>query len=295
MHPRLKEWKLKGQYTTFNNLKIFYRITGVGPALMIVHGYPYNGFDFEKIIDSLSTRFTVIIPDLPGMGFSDKPKNHPYSFNEFADLYTFLLQKLEVNEVHFLSHDLGNSIVQELLARDVAGAIPFKIKSVAFLNGGLFTDVYRPRKIQILLSKSPDFFGKVLSRILTKAVVMKSTSEVFGSNKPSAALQDIFWDILNYNDGKAIAYLLGRLVFEKDVHQRKWINAMQQTSIPQCFINGPADPNSGIQMAKRYQELIPRGKVFILQESVGHWPQIEAPDETLHTFYLFHDVARDNK
>jgi pimeloyl-ACP methyl ester carboxylesterase len=80
---------------------------------------------------------------------------------------------------------------------------------------------------------------------------------------------------------------MGRLVFEKDVHQHRWIAAMQHSTIPMCFINGPADPNSGIHMAKRYSELIPNANVVLLNENIGHWPQIEAPDEVLITFYKF--------
>jgi pimeloyl-ACP methyl ester carboxylesterase len=141
------------------------------------------------------------------------------------------------------------------------------------LNGGLFTDVYQPRVIQILLSKSPKPIGKMLSRLMSRKSVSKATAEVFGVNtKPSEDLLQNFWDILNYNNGKSIAYLIGRLVFAKEKHQPRWIKAMQQTKIPMCFINGPADPNSGMHMAKRYEALIPNPNVALLSKNIGHWP-----------------------
>jgi pimeloyl-ACP methyl ester carboxylesterase len=279
-----------GSYLTFNDLSIFYRIVGQGPPLLIFHGYPYNGFDFEKIVPSLSQRFRVIIPDMPGMGFSDKPESHRYSFEEMADVYSRLLQELFISEVHILAHDLGNSVVQELIARDREKANSFSIRSVVFLNGGLFSDVYKPRTIQILLSRSPAFIGRLLSSFMTRKMVLKATQEVFGKDtKPSEEWQDIFWDVLNYKNGKSIAYLLGRLVFEKDRHQSRWIKAMQETPIPLCFVNGPADPNSGRHMANRYKELIPNGALYLLSPDIGHWPQIEAPEETLESFYSFHE------
>ncbi len=223
-----------------------------------------------------------------GMGFSDKPENHLYSFDEMADLYTTLIKELQITETHILAHDLGNSVVQELLARNEENKNPFKINSIAFLNGGLFTDAYKPRLIQLLLSKSPKPIGRILSRLMTKKSVSKATSEVFGINtKPSIVLLQNFWDILNYNNGKSIAYLIGRLVFAKEKHQPRWIGAMQQTKIPMCFINGPADPNSGKHMAERYQQLIPNADVKLLGESIGHWPQIEASIETLTIFTVF--------
>lgn len=288
MTQELLNWKLKGNYYSFKGYQIFYIKEGTGPILTIFQGYPYNSFDFEKVWNELIKNFTVIVPDMLGMGFSDKPENHHYSFEEMADLYTTLLNQLQITETHALAHDLGNSVVQEILARKEENKNPFEMKSIAFLNGGLFTAVYKPRLIQILLSKSPKPIGKILSRLMTKKSVSKATAAVFGvDTKPSAALLQNFWDVLNYNKGKSIAYLIGRLVFAKDKYQQRWITAMQQTKTPMCLINGPADPNSGLHMAQRYQQLISNANVKLLDQNIGHWPQIEAPEQTLQAYHQF--------
>lgn len=290
MHPKLSEWHANGSYLTFNNLKIFYRVIGTGQPLLVFHGYPYSGFDFEPVVNVLSRHFRVIIPDMPGMGFSDKPAAHRYDFEEMANVYAALLQTLSISEVHLLAHDLGNSVAQELIARDREKANAFSILSVVFLNGGLFSDVYRPRLIQRLLSQSPPSMGRLLSKLMTRHMVMKATREVFGKDtKPTPDQEEVFWQVLNFNDGKSIAYLLGRLVFEKDRHQPRWIKAMQESQIPLCFVNGPADPNSGRHMANRFKELIPKGTLYMLPDAIGHWPQLEAPEETLRYFFLFHE------
>lgn len=288
MQENLLNWKSKGKYFSFRGYQIFYIKEGTGPALTIFHGYPYNSFDFEKIWDELIQNFTVVVPDMLGMGFSDKPEKHQYSFEEMADLYSALFKELQITETHILTHDLGNSVVQELLARNEEGKNPFRIKSIAYLNGGLFTDVYKPRLIQILLSKSPKPIGRILSRLMSKKSVSKATAEVFGVNtKPSAELLQNFWDILNYNNGKSIAYLIGRLVFKKEKYQQRWIEAMQNTNVPMCFINGPADPNSGMHMAVRYTQLIPNANIKLLDKDIGHWPQIEAPHEVMKVYKYF--------
>lgn len=289
MEIKLDEWRAKGSYFRFKELNIFFLKEGNGPVLLVFHGYPYNGFDFNRVLNDLATRFTVIIPDMPGMGFSDKPDRHTYSFNEMADMYASVLDNFKVTEVHVLSHDLGNSVVQELIARDGESGNLFTIKSVVFLNGGLFTDVYQPRLIQILLSQTPKPIGRLLSKLMTKSMVSKATAEVFGEKtKPTPERLDDFWKVLNFNKGKSIAYLLGRLIFEKKTQQKRWIDAMCRTSIPMCFVNGPADPNSGVHMANRYRELIPDANVVLLNDDIGHWPQIEAPNQVLEAFHFFH-------
>ena len=47
------------------------------------------------------------------------------------------------------------------------------------------------------------------------------------------------------------------------------------------FIDGPADPNSGRHMADCYRQLIPNPDVVMLDDGIGHWPQIEAPKAVL--------------
>jgi pimeloyl-ACP methyl ester carboxylesterase len=288
MNTALANWKSKGQYFNYKSKSIFYIQEGEGSCLLIFHGYPYNSFDFKDLWSDLISNHQVIAPDMLGMGFSEKPANYNYNFEDHADMYTALLQYLNINEVEILAHDLGNSVVQELIARNQEKQNPFTIKSVAFLNGGLFMDVYKPRLIQRLLSQSPKPIGKLVSSLMSKKSVDKATSEVFGINtKPSKELLQEFWEILNYNNGKSIAYLIGRLVFDKAKYQARWISAMQQTKIPMCFINGPSDPNSGNHMAKRYEELIPNPNVILLSKNIGHWPQLEAPQQVLDAYTHF--------
>ena len=67
---------------------------------------------------------------------------------------------------------------------------------------------------------------------------------------------------------------------------------MQLTKIPMCFINGPADPNSGAHMAQRYRELIPAPIVILLDNDIGHWPQIEAPQAVIGAYKNFMNMAK---
>jgi pimeloyl-ACP methyl ester carboxylesterase len=288
MDGMVEKWKAKGQYLSFQNKSIFYMQEGKGEHLLLIHGYPYNSFEWKDTMAELAETYTVTIFDLLGMGFSDKPANHKYSFEEYSEIVNALLITLNINSTHILSHDLGVSVAQELLVREKEGKNNFSIKSLAFMNGSLFIDVYKPRLIQKLLSKSPTFIGKTLSKILNKKMVNNSVKSVFGPfTKPSDDFLDKQWDILNYNDGKSISYLIGRLVFEKYNYLHRWVDEMRVTSIPMCYICGPCDPNSGIHMAQRYGELIPNAKIFLLGENIGHWPMLEAQEETLAAYGKF--------
>jgi pimeloyl-ACP methyl ester carboxylesterase len=53
-----------------------------------------------------------------GFGFSSKPHPHDYSMFEQTDVHEALLARLGIRRVHLLAHDYGDTVAQELLARD---------------------------------------------------------------------------------------------------------------------------------------------------------------------------------
>ncbi len=286
MNLELKSWLKNGNFFEINNHKIFYKQIGSGEDLILLHGYPYSSYDWKLILNDLSKVYRVTLFDFLGMGFSDKPKNHQYSFNEYSNLVSEIAKKLEIKKARIFAHDLGVSVVQEMLTKEKN--LGFEIHSIAYLNGGLFSDVYKPRLIQRILSQSPNFIGKFLSKKIKREKIEKSILGLFGKHtQPSKELLDDYWEILNFNEGKSISYLIGRLIFEKKFHQEKWISAMQKTKIPQCYIYGPSDPNSGTHMAKRFKEVLPNSKIYPLTEKISHWSQIEAPIEVIKSYFEF--------
>jgi pimeloyl-ACP methyl ester carboxylesterase len=46
-----------------------------GPALILLHGYTQTSRKWRPLIDKLKDKFTIIAPDLPGIGDSDIPKD----------------------------------------------------------------------------------------------------------------------------------------------------------------------------------------------------------------------------
>ena len=151
MDAELEAWKAAGTYFDYLGFDIFYRVEGSGPHLLLIHGYPFNTFDWAPIWDRLTARFTVIAPDMIGMGFSAKPVAYQYSVHDHADMHEALLAHLGIDRVHILAHDLGDSVAQEMLARlhfgeQSSGSLG--IDTLTWLNGGLFNETYTPRALQ---------------------------------------------------------------------------------------------------------------------------------------------------
>ncbi|WP_205876467.1 alpha/beta fold hydrolase [Mycobacterium camsae] len=295
MDADLKRWLDSGECFDYLGFKIFYRAAGSGHPLLLIHGYPFNSFDWAPIWPALVQRFTVIAPDMIGMGFSEKPGTYQYAVHDHADMHEALLAHLGVNTAHILAHDLGDSVGQELLARYEFGEQSygaFNIDSITWLNGGMFIESYTPRVAQKLMSGTA--LGDIVSHLqgsrLSRRLLEPTLREMFGpKTKPTRHMMDVFNEILDYNDGRRVMHKVGRFINDRYIHRNRWVRAMRQTAVPQRLINGPIDPNSGAHMARRYAEVVPKADVVMLAEDIGHWPQLEAPEAVLTHFFAHID------
>src|SRR6266849_2463009 len=99
---------------------IAYRDQGEGPVVVLLHGFPTSSFLWRREIPLLASRMRVIAPDLLGYGESDRPEGVDLAEVAQAAYVRELLDRLGVEEVAVVGHDIGGAIGQ-LLALDPDG------------------------------------------------------------------------------------------------------------------------------------------------------------------------------
>lgn len=282
-----QQWRQTGNYFQYINHRVFYRNSEKdAPILLLLHGFPSASWDWHKIWDKLAENFHLIAPDFIGYGFSDKPVDYRYSILDQADLCERLLRKHQLKNVHLLAHDYGNSVAQELMIRHLSKDLSFTIESVCVLNGGLFIEAQKPRIIQKLLL-SP--IGFLLNPLLTKERLRSNFKAIFGPNTPPTE-EEIghFFDLINHNNGRRVLHLVIRYLQERKKYRDRWVMALQKFQ-PLRLISGPEDPVSGRNINKRFRELVPNPDIVELR-GIGHYPQVEAPDQVLQHFLAFQQL-----
>lgn len=279
------QWKQSGKYTSFRDFQIFYQDTASNaPVLLCIHGFPTSSWDWQWIWEGISQHFRVIAPDMLGFGFSDKPAKHRYTIHEQADLHEALLEELGIEEYSILAHDYGDTVAQELLARQGEGKAKAKITKLCFLNGGIFPEMHRPRPIQTLLL-SP--LGGLANRFISKSVFAKTLNRILGKESQlSPEVVDKYWEIITYQNGQQRGHQLMRYMLDRREHRDRWVHILQKTEVPLCLINGVVDPVSGGHAANYYEQIIPNPRVVRLSQ-IGHYPQVEAAEATLEAFLDF--------
>ena len=281
----LEAWREAGRIEKVMGRDWFVREQGDGPAVLLIHGFPTASWDWSWIWDDLAADHRLIAPDLLGYGFSAKPVDHAYSIADQADRCEALLAATGVGAYQVLAHDYGDTVAQELLARRNEGSGAAGLRSVCFLNGGLFPEAHRPRLIQKLLYGP---LGPLLAKTMSRSRFAKSFAAVFGPDtQPSEAELDAFWALVRHNDGtRVIPKLLGYMLERKEKRER-WVGALVDAAVPIGVINGSLDPVSGRHLVARYREVVGKGGFIVELESVGHYPQVEAPEAVANAWRRF--------
>ena len=284
----LNEWKNKGQYIDHKSHPVFTIDEGQGAVILLIHGFPTASWDWWQTWETLTDQYRVLTLDMMGFGFSAKPEKYNYRIFDQADLIENWLAAKEIKTIKILSHDYGDTVAQELLARyndrlsnQKEG---LKIESICFLNGGLFPESHEPLLIQKILI-SP--IGGVVGRIFNRKKLGINFKRIFGPHtQPTEKELDDFWELICYNGGKKIFHRLIKYMKERKENRTRWVGAMQNTKIPLRLIDGTYDPISGQNIADRYREIIPNPDIIEL-ENIGHFPLIEAPDLVLKHYLNF--------
>ena len=256
------------------------------PWLLLIHGFPTSSWDWSAFWPDLEKQFNLAALDMLGFGLSDKPTNIQYSIINQADLQEALLSELGVGEAHLFVHDYGNTVGQELLARANEGSLSFSLKSLCFLNGGLFPEQHRARFIQ-KLGLTP--FGPLVGILLTKNGLRNSFDEIFGPDTKASEIEiDGHWALMNENSGRRVLHKLLRYIPERRANRTRWVGALKDARAPLRLIDGGRDPVSGEHLYHYYREEVPNADAVLL-EDIGHYPHTEAPDRVLSAFLEFHE------
>ena len=91
---------------TIESVKLHYLTAGHGPTLILLHGYTQTSRMWRPIIPLLAEKFTVIAPDLPGIGDSAIPKDGLDMKTAAIRLHS-LAKSLQIEKARVVGHDIG--------------------------------------------------------------------------------------------------------------------------------------------------------------------------------------------
>ena len=99
----------RNAYTTIDGVRFHYLIGGHGPAVLLLHGWPVTAYAWRHVAPVLAGHFTVIAPDMPGLGDSG-PSPLGYGKQIVAREIHGLVRHLGFSSVLLAGHDMGGPV-----------------------------------------------------------------------------------------------------------------------------------------------------------------------------------------
>jgi pimeloyl-ACP methyl ester carboxylesterase len=111
-----------------NGLQLHYVIGGQGDPIVLLHGWPQTWYEWRHVIPALAKNYTVIVPDLRGLGDSSKPVDGYDGKTVAEDIYQLVAQ-LRFKDIFLVGHDLGAPV-----AYSYAAAHPSEVRGLVILD-----------------------------------------------------------------------------------------------------------------------------------------------------------------
>jgi pimeloyl-ACP methyl ester carboxylesterase len=264
-----------------NGIKLHYLTAGSGPTVILLHGYTQTSRMWRPIMPLLAQKFTVIAPDLPGIGDSEIPKDG-LDMKTAAIRIHALAKSLGVQKARVVGHDIGL-----MVAYAYAAQFPAETEKLAVLDAFLpgvpgWEAVYNDPNVWHFRFHGPTpealvsgreriyfaYFWNDLAADKTRSVP-KLDREAYVAAYSKPGRMRAGW-----------AYFAAWPQTAKDFEQL----AQTKLTIPVLAIGG--EKSLG-EMLGQQMKLVATDVAVVVLKDTGHWVMEERPKETIEALMKF--------
>lgn len=290
------EWKARGRVVPIEELDTFVldvapeRDTG-RPPFFVLHGFPTCSFDWRAVLPALARERRVVLFDFFGFGLSAKPDVR-YSIRRYADQAAQVARHAGLESVVLLTHDMGDTVGGELLARDLEGQLDLTIEARVLTNGSIYIEMAHLTAGQQFLLALDDARVELPGGTDDPGANFKTgVGSTFANAHPATddemAAQ---WELVAHNSGNTLMARTIRYIEDRRAEESRFTGAIERHPSPLGVVWGAEDPVAVVAMTERLLDARP-GTPLVVLDDVGHYPMVEAPDR--FTDALFDVLAAD--
>jgi pimeloyl-ACP methyl ester carboxylesterase len=272
---RVEGWQRRGRLERFREHSIHVHTrTGSEPVLLLLHGFPSSSYDWRLLLEE-EREHAGLAFDFLGFGLSDKPRDHSYTLGWQADLAEDLAGRLGKGRPVFVcAHDMGTSVATELMARDLAGELGFRMAGMLLFNGSIILERSQPTLAQRMLRSR---LGPIAARLTSERFFRHQFASIFSPEHPLTDEEEADqWSLITRDGGSRLGHKLVHYMDERVIYADRWHGAIRNWPGPLTFAWGMLDPVATPDVLEGLRELRPQAPVVEFAD-LGHYPQIEDP------------------
>ena len=264
-----------------NGVKLHYMTAGDGTPLILLHGYAETSLMWKPIIPVLAERFTVIAPDLPGIGDSDIPADG-LDMKSAAIRIHDLAKSLGVQKAEVVGHDIGL-----MVAYAYAALFPTEVTKLVLMDAFLpgvagWEAVYNNPGIWHFRFNGPTPEALVQGRERTYFAYF--WNDLAADKNRSIPATDREAYIAAYSRPGRMhagwAYFVSFLQAAKDFAQ------LSQTKLTMPVLSIGGEKSLGEALGQQ-TKLVATDVTVVVLKDTGHWILEERPKETTEALQMF--------
>jgi pimeloyl-ACP methyl ester carboxylesterase len=265
-----------------DNVQLHYLTAGHGPAVILLHGYTQTSRMWRPIIPVLAEKFTVIAPDLPGIGDSSIPGDNEISMIVAAKQIHDLVRSLKIDKARVVGHDIGL-----MVAYAYAAQFPSETEKLAVMDAFLpGVPGWEP------IYNAPNIWHFRFNGEYPEKLVQRRERTYF----------EYFWNVLASDKTHSIpeadrkAYIqaysrpkrmhAGWAYFASWPQLAKNFAQLSQTKLTMPVLSIGGEKSLGNELAKQ-MNLVANDVTIVVLKDAGHWISEERPKETTDALTKF--------
>ncbi len=256
---------------------------GVGPAFVLMHGFPDNLHIYDDLIPYLvASGRRVVTFDFLGFGASDKPARATYSFKQQLGDLEAVVNTLGLGKFVPVAHDSSGPAAVNFAIEHAE-----RVDSMCMLNSayGETPTVQWPEAIELFATKklaalasaiaqSPEQFGWVLNWQKQQFLdALPDSQKAHYEEFLGPLIADNF--IKQPSSGPAFVQMTSQF-FEELARNLERLPELEALDIPVKLIWGEADPYLTVSVAEERRSHLKHPSLHVL--AAGHWLQSDAPE-----------------
>lgn len=261
----------------YQSSSIFYRITGKGKPVVLLHGFGEDGDIWNNQVEFLQDHFQLIIPDLPGSGKSAVISGQSaVGIEEYAEVVRAILSEEKIPNCVMIGHSMGGYITLAF-----AEKYPSMLSSFALVHSSAFAD---SEEKKVARAKSIDFIKKNGAYEFLKTAIPPLFLRGQDGSKPSdpfTHIDDLVEKGRSFSSEALIQY------YQAMIARPDRTAVLKSFKGPILFIIGEHDPAVPFQQSLQQSYLPQRSHIHILRNSahMGMLEEVANTNKILVNFF----------
>ena len=267
---------------------VAFRQLGAGPVVVLVHGLAGTMDTWDRVVEDLSSRCTVVAMDLPGHGRSASPAGD-YSLEAYASCVSDLLDALGHRTATVVGHSLGGGVAMQF-----AYHYPERCERLVLVSsGGLGADVSIALRVAALPG-SEHVVALIANRyLIAAATIVSRLASAVGIRTVGGLLESVR-ACETFADAESRRSFFRTLRGVID-HRGQRVSATSHldliNEIPSLLVWGADDQIIPVAHAHETHQAMSNSRLDIF-EHTGHLPHIADPSRFVQAFHAFMDDTK---